>query len=85
MQFSALSKHLLYNLNILRLSSVAKNKIFTDMQTLPKCIRLYGGLNSLRLNFLLITPKTAKSVKISPSKYLGYTVIGFIMQSTECK
>ena len=84
MQFSALSKHLPYSLNISRLSSVAKNTIFADLQTLPKCIRLYGGLNISRLTFLLITPKTAKS-KFSTSKYLGYTVIGFMMQSTECK
>ena len=34
----------------------------------------YGGLNISRLKFSLITPKTAKSAKIFPSKYLGYTV-----------
>ena len=32
-----------YSLNISRLSNVAKNKNFTDLQTLQKCI-LYGGL-----------------------------------------
>ena len=32
----------------------AKNKNFTDLQTLPKCIRLYGGQNISRENFLLI-------------------------------
>ena len=31
-----------------------KNKNFTDLQTLPKCIRLYGGQNISRENFLLI-------------------------------
>ena len=46
-----------------------------DSQTLPKCIRLYGGQNISRLKFSLITPKTAKSANISPSEYLGYTVL----------
>ena len=41
-----------------------KIKFFADLQTLPKYIRLYGGLNISRLRFLLITPKTAKSAKI---------------------
>ena len=66
--------HIPYNLNILRLSNVAKNIIFADLQTLPKCIRLYGGLNISRLKFTLITPKTTKSAKSFPSKYLGYTL-----------
>ena len=57
--------------NISRLSNVAKNKIFVDLRTLPKCIRLYGGLNILRVKFSLITPKTTKSATL---KYLGYTV-----------
>ena len=55
-----------YSLNISRLSNVAKNKIFADLQTLPKCIRLYGGLNISRLKFLLMTPKTVKSAKKFP-------------------
>ena len=37
---------------------------FADLQTFPKCIRLYGGLNISRLKFSLIIPKTAKSAKI---------------------
>ena len=48
----------------MRLSNVAKNKIFADLQTLPRCIRLYEGLNISRLKFSLISPKTTKSVKI---------------------
>ena len=52
--------------NISRLSNVAKNNFFADLQTLPKCIRLYGGLNISRIKFSLITPKTTKSAKISP-------------------
>ena len=31
-------------------------------------------VNISRIIFLLVTPKTMKSAKISPSKYLGYTV-----------
>ena len=41
---------------------------FADLQTLPKCVRLYGGLNISRIKFSLITPKTTKSAKISPLK-----------------
>ena len=40
--------------------------IFMDLQTLPKCIRLFGGLNISRVKFLLITSKTMKSGKIFP-------------------
>ena len=67
--------------NISRLSNVAKNKNFADLQTLPKCVRLYlglyGGVNISRLKFSLIdiTPKTTKSAKISPLQYLGYIVV----------
>ena len=50
--------------NISRLSNVAKNNFFfADLQTLPKCIRLYGGLNISRVKFSLVTPKTVKSAK----------------------
>ena len=52
-------------------SEVAKNKKFAELQTLPKCIRLYGGLNISRLKF---SPKPRNQRKFSPSKYLGYPV-----------
>ena len=45
-----------------------KIKFSWSLQTFPKCIRLYGGLNISRIKFLLVTPKTAKSAKISPFK-----------------
>ena len=56
-----------YSLNISfsRLSNVAKNNFFADLQTLPKCIRLYGGL---RIKFSLVTLKTPKSAKNLPIK-----------------
>ena len=38
-------------------------KFFVDSQTIPNCIRLYGGLNISRIKFLLLTFKTTKSVK----------------------
>ena len=37
---------------------------FADLQTLLKCIRVYGSLNISRLKFLLITLKTAKPAEI---------------------
>ena len=43
-----------------------KTIFFVDLQTIPKCIRLYRGLNISRMKFSLITPKTAKSTKFSP-------------------
>ena len=63
------------SLNISRLSNTAKNKFFADLQTLPKFIRLYGSLNISRIKFLLMTPKTTKSVKIFPLEIFRlYTV-----------
>ena len=47
---------------------------FVDLQTLPKCIGLYGGLNISRVKFSLLTPKPRNQQKLTPSKYLGYTV-----------
>ena len=41
--------------------NVAKNKIFADLQTLSKCIRLYGGLNISRIKLSLVTVKSAKN------------------------
>ena len=34
-----------------------------DLQTLPKCIGLYGGLKILKIKFLLVTTKTTKLAK----------------------
>ena len=31
---------------------------FADLQSFPKCIKLYEGLNISRIKFLLVTPKT---------------------------
>ena len=44
---------------------------FTDLLTLPKCVRLYGGLYISRIKFLLVTPKNHEvSKKISTQNNL---------------
>ena len=45
---------------------VAKNKIFVDLQTLPKCINLYGGLNISRIK--VDNPQNCKISKNFPLK-----------------
>ena len=62
---------------------VAKNTFFVDLQTLPKSIRLYGGLNISRITFLLVTPKTAKSGKNFPLKI--FKLYGTSYSSTRTK
>ena len=57
------------------------NFFFADLQTLPKCIRLYGGLNISRIKFLLITPKTAKSTKNFPLEI--FRLYGTVLQSID--
>ena len=58
------------------MSNITKNKIFMDLQTLPKCIRLYGGLKYFKDKIFAGNSQNCKiSKKIFPLKYLGYTVI----------
>ena len=45
-----------------------KNLIFMDLQTLQNILDCIGGLNTARIKFSLVTPKTAKSAKTSPLK-----------------
>ena len=76
-------ENMLHLLQIHLKQNVAKNKKFADLQTLQTSIRLYGGLNISRVKFSLITPKTANQQKISPLKYLGYTVPSCILSASK--
>ena len=44
-------------------------KFFMDLQTLSKCIGLYGGLNTSRIKFSPVTNYTQKRENFSPLNY----------------
>ena len=41
-----------------------KNKIFVDLQTLPKCIRLYGGLKCFKDKIVAGNPFSLKIFRL---------------------
>ena len=58
-----------------------KKIFFSDLPTLPKCIRLYGGINISGIKFSLVTDPQNREISenVSSSKYyfpgLGHETI----------